>query len=72
MHENASPWTPAEVDRLDALCASLFISLVPNLNSFGHMHRWLEHDEYAPLAECPEGVEHPFLWAADREPYRYT
>jgi len=31
------------------------ISLVPNLNSFGHLQRWLKHEDYKELAECPKG-----------------
>ncbi|MCB1053959.1 MAG: family 20 glycosylhydrolase [Acidobacteria bacterium] len=59
----ASPFTGEEIERLDAYCQAHFIELVPNQNSFGHFHRWLRHERYRPLAECPEGVRHPF----DRE-----
>src|SRR5690606_22164011 len=34
--------------------------LVPNQNSFGHMERWLRHEPYKHLAECPNGFEHPY------------
>ena len=61
-----SPLTPSEVRELDDYCHARFIDLVPNQNSFGHMHRWLVHDTYRPLAECPEGIDHPF--SPDREP----
>ncbi len=63
----ASPWTPAEVRALDDHCHAHCVTLVPNQNSFGHFHRWLVHDAYRPLAECPEGVDHPF--SARREPF---
>ncbi len=33
---------------------------MPNQNSFGHLHRWLRHEPYRRLAECPEGLPHPF------------
>ena len=56
----ASPITPSDVRALDAHCRRCFIELVPNQNSFGHLHRWLVHDRYRPLAEVPEGIEHPF------------
>ena len=56
---DASPMTAAEIRELDALCAARGIELVPNQNSFGHMERWLRHPEYKPLAECPDGFEHP-------------
>jgi len=56
-------WSPLASDdlrQLDAYCAERFIELVPNQNSFGHWHRWLIHSPYRQLAECPEGIEHPF------------
>ena len=33
----------------------------------GHFHRWLVHDPYRELAECPQGVDHPF--SDQREPF---
>lgn len=51
----ASPMTGEEILALDAYCRERFVELVPNQNSFGHMHRWLVHKRYNPLAECPEG-----------------
>jgi hexosaminidase len=65
--QHASPLTPAEVRELDAYCADRHVQLVPNQNSFGHMHRWLVHEPYRALAECPEGFDHPWNWS--REPY---
>ena len=56
---DASPLTPAEIEQLDRECLSLGIELVPNLNTFGHMERWLRHPKYRPMAECPEGWIHP-------------
>lgn len=52
---NASPMTPDEVRRVDDYCAERFIELVPNQNCFGHLERWLVHEPYRDLAECPEG-----------------
>ncbi len=63
----ASPLDAAEVRELDAYCTARHIELVPNQNSFGHMHRWLSHAPYRSLAECPEGFEHPWNWTS--EPY---
>ena len=63
----ASPLTPAQIRSLDAYCADRLIELLPNQNSFGHMHRWLVHEPYRKLAECPEGIEHPF--SRRREPF---
>lgn len=67
VHQNASPLTPEEIITLDQACLDLGIELVPNQNSFGHFHRWLIHEPYRRLAECPEGIEHPF--SETREPY---
>jgi hexosaminidase len=63
----ASPLTPDEMRFLDGFCAERAIELVPNQNSFGHFHRWLVHERYRPLAECPDGIEHPF--AQEPEPF---
>ncbi len=57
---DADPLTGDEIRRLDAFCRSHGIELVPNQNSFGHLHRWLRHERYRHLAECPDGIEHPF------------
>jgi hexosaminidase len=63
----ASPLTGAEIVALDAYCRQRFIELVPNQNSFGHMRRWLIHDEYRPLAECPDGCD--TVWGHFDEPF---
>jgi len=63
----ASPFTKSEILALDAFCRERFIELVPNQNSFGHMQRWVTHDRYRQLAECPNGFEHP--WNPKKEPY---
>jgi len=57
--KDASPLTAAEIRELDDACTELGIELVPNLNTFGHMERWLRHPRYRALAECPEGWIHP-------------
>lgn len=56
----ASPMGGAEIEGLDTFCRARGIELVPCQNSFGHFHRWLKHAKYRPLAEVPEGIEHPF------------
>ena len=56
----ASPFTAAEIQQLGAYCRERFIELVPNQNSFGHMHRWLDLPRYRQLAECPDGFEWPW------------
>jgi len=53
----ASPFTGEDILRLDAYCRERFVELVPNQNSFGHMHHWLELSRYNHLAECPDGFE---------------
>lgn len=57
--EKASPMTGEQILALDAYCCEKFIDLVPNQNSFGHMERWLKHEEYRPLAESPDSNQ-PF------------
>ncbi len=56
----ASPFTAEEILALDAYCHDRYIELVPNLNSFGHLERWLRHPEYYPLAESPGGFIDPW------------
>lgn len=60
--EDASPMTPEQIRELDQYCKARNIDLVPNQNSFGHMERWLEHETYLPLAECPEDCN--TIWGA--------
>ena len=55
---DASPLTAKNLKDLDGLCREHGIELVPNLNSFGHVERWLKHAKYKPLAECPNGFFH--------------
>ena len=61
----ASPMTGEEILALDAYCRQRFVELVPNQNSFGHAHRWFEHEHYRPLAETLEGAMTP--WGIFRE-----
>ena len=66
--KDASPFTAEEIRLIDGYCKERFIELVPLQNSFGHMHRWLKHENYWHLAECPEGWPTP--WGmSDREPF---
>ncbi|MDP4087734.1 MAG: family 20 glycosylhydrolase [Bacillota bacterium] len=58
--KNGTPITPEEMIRLDFFCRERNIDLVPNQNSFGHMAPWLEREEFAHLAECPEGCLTPW------------
>ncbi|MDA8017133.1 MAG: family 20 glycosylhydrolase [Thermoanaerobaculia bacterium] len=61
------PLTPEEICVLASWCTERHIELVPNQNSFGHLHRWLIHEPYRRLAECPDGIVHPF--SPDPEPF---
>ena len=63
----ASPFTGEEILVLDKFCKDRYIELIPNQNSFGHFHRWLSHEPYRNLAECPEGFDHPF--SLEKEPF---
>jgi hexosaminidase len=65
--KECSAITPEEIRQLDAHCQAHGMELVPNQQSFGHMHRWLTHPELSHLAECPEGILHPF--SPDPEPF---
>lgn len=58
--KDSSPMTAEEIRELDAYCKVRFIELVPNQNCFGHMTRWLKHDEYKHLAEAPDGWTTPW------------
>src|SRR5687768_18006604 len=60
------PYTTLFRSSFDAYCAGRHVELVPNQNSFGHMHRWLVHEPYRKLAECPDGFEHPWNWKKGR------
>lgn len=59
------PFTHDEIRALDSHCRLHGIELVPNQQSFGHLHHWLKHPEYRHLAEVPEGIVHPFLGAGE-------
>lgn len=41
--------TPEDIQELERYCEERFIELVPNQNSMGHMHEWLDHEEFAHL-----------------------
>lgn len=71
----ASPLTAEDLGKIQALCDAHHIEFVPNLNSFGHVERWLKHAPYKHLAECPDGFFHELFqmqraagtFAANRE-----
>lgn len=43
--------SPQDFIEVEQFCRDRQIDLVPAMNSLGHMHKWLEHPEYAALAE---------------------
>ncbi len=53
---DASPLTAEQVRELDKYCRERFVELIPKQNTLGHMERWLMHEPYRQMAECPEGV----------------
>ena len=52
----ASALTRGDLEWLDRLSEADGIDLVANMNCFGHMGRWLAHERYRGLAECPDGA----------------
>jgi hexosaminidase len=58
--KESSPFTSDEIRNIDQFCRKRGIELVPNQNSFGHMERWLKHDQYRHLAEAPNGFTDPW------------
>lgn len=64
---DASPMRAEQVRRLESYARRRAVELAPNQNSFGHLHRWLIHEPYRRLAECPDGIEHPF--SPEPEPF---
>jgi hexosaminidase len=63
----ASPFTGEEILQLDAYCRARHVELVPNQNSFGHMTRWLTHEQYRPLADAPYGCD--TRWGRFEQPF---
>ncbi len=57
---NSSPFTHEQIKSLDKYCRDRAMELVPNQNSFGHMERWLKHEEYISMAEAPDGFDDPW------------
>lgn len=52
-----TPITVGEYQELEHYAKIYGIDMVPNINTFGHMTKWLELDDYKHLAECPNGFE---------------
>lgn len=56
--QDSSAFSKEDIRWLDRQCRQRGIDLVLSLNCFGHMARWLEHDEYRDRAESPQGFQH--------------
>lgn len=63
--KDTQPLTGAEIRELDRYCKDLYINLVPNQNSFGHLQAWTEKKELSHLAITKDGKPsatlNPFL-----------
>lgn len=69
---DASPFTGAEILALDAYCRERYVELVPNQNSFGHLHHWLELEPYKHLAETHDWFETPWGGYKMKGPFSIT
>ena len=47
--------TPEEIKELVAYAAKYYVTIVPELETFGHVHNILRYDLYSDLAEIPHG-----------------
>jgi len=47
--------TPAELRELDAYARRFHVALIPEQQTFAHMHETLKYERYANLAELPHG-----------------
>lgn len=57
LHVPVATTVGQEILELSHYCHARGIELVPNQNSFGHFHKFLMHDQYRLLAECPDGID---------------
>ena len=58
--KRASALRRRQMLRLDTLAYEQGIEMMPNQNYLGHMERWLKHDKYRGLSECPDGFDDPW------------
>lgn len=54
--QDAGAYSADDIAHVRGSAAAAGVKLVANMNGFGHMGRWLRHDEYRELAECPDGA----------------
>jgi len=66
----ASPngWTPAQLHELAAYARRFYVTLIPEQQTFAHMHETLKWETFAPLAELPHGY---LLAGSDPRSYDY-
>lgn len=48
--------TPEEIKQLVAYAQKYYVTIVPELETFGHLHNILRYDLYSDLAETPHGA----------------
>lgn len=63
--QNSSPLSPSDIQKIDSYAQKKGIELVPNCNTFGHLERFLKHEEFKYLAECE-----PAYYQEDAMAYR--
>jgi len=66
----ASPngWTPAQLHELASYARRFYVTLIPEQQTFAHMHETLKWETFAPLAELPHGY---LLAESDPRTYEY-
>jgi hypothetical protein len=61
-------WTPAQLHELAQYARRYHVALIPEQQTFAHMHESLKWEQLAPLAELPHGY---LLAESDPRTYRY-
>jgi hypothetical protein len=61
-------WAPAQLRELSAYARRYHVTLIPEQQTFAHMHESLKWEQLAPLAELPHGY---LLAESDPATYRY-
>lgn len=61
-------WTPAQLHELAVYARRFHVTLIPEQQTFAHMHESLKWEQLAPLAELPHGY---LLAESDPATYRY-
>ena len=61
-------WTPAQLRELAEYARRFHVTLIPEQQTFAHMHETLKWEQPAPLAELPHGY---LLAESDPATYRY-